>query len=580
MTSRDRNYRVAPLIFIIIIAISLLLSIPTWKHAAASPPIQTMRLATQDSYIDPSRPKDILGLRPYINASAGPSNQSIIFLKFDLSGLPPRALVINVTLTLWLVNSTQTVGDQIGAYGESNNSWLQSSLTYENAPRSNITLSPLDTQLAAFPTTTWNVTALVRPLIGVNSTINTPATIVLQHSGPPPITPSMVLFRSTENGSQQPTLTVSYKKYASKTNLSPYTTTLSTIYNTPVVLSAVSEIVVNATLNLPANDGITAIQFSADNNRTWSNIISGPPDSTGTVVAIWIPPVAGTYFIRSTWSGDAFTDNSTSQEEKLIVAPASTSTSIIVSASAIGYGNQTLIIATLRPQLSEGIMRVEKSTDSGVNWVQLFSVTPVNGVAFQSFSPPLTGNYLFRATWLGDNNYNASSSTWAGLVVSKAPTTLTFSVSQTILDVRSSNLVSGFLKATGGAAISGAKVVIQISPSSSSSQSPVFTDFTTLTTGIDGSFAFPWIPQTNGTYQLRAYFAGNPNYNTSYSRVLAVLVGVPIFPTAGQIGLISGLLGFFIGLGLSFLIRFRRSVGVKRRQRYGGTKTKGEQPQR
>lgn len=547
-----------------------------WSHPVSAAPSTLALTAIEDTYTDPRFPSANFGGYSYLNYSVTNSSQTYVWLKFDISGLPPSSQVLNVTMSLYLLGASSSfpgyqpkTDGQVGAFNASN-AWSELTLTNNTAP--GVSKNSTDVKVVGVPGTySWNVTKIIKPMIGKSSR----ATIVLHHNGTLPKTPPypLLLFQSKDaNTPPLPTLTVLYRKNPSA--ISTFLEPSRTIFGSPVIINATLRI--NGTR--PAfQTGTTAIQFSID-NLTWSNIVAGPPGTNGTNIALWFPPVATSYYIRSTWSGDLLTQSSISPVQLLTVAKATTTTSILLSASTISYANQILVIATLRPQLSEGIMRVEYSTDYGANWAELFSLVPVNGFAFQSFPPSMTGNYLFRATWLGDANYNASSSAPVSLTVTTAPTSLTLSVSQVALGIGSSVVVSGFLRASGGTAISGGKVTIQAGLVSS--QPIVFANLTSISTGIDGSFLFPWVPQTNGTYLVRAYFPGTNNYELSISRTQQVLVGLQVFPTASEIGLISGFIGFFIGLGVSFLVRFRRQVTVKRRQRYGGAKTRGEQTPR
>ncbi len=550
--------RLACLSMILLVSLTVLADASHWSPSTAASTLPITRTVAEDSYIDPWHPSTIWGLSNLLNASSSPSNISTaIFLKFDLLGLPPSSQV-NATLSLSLINSSSVIGDKIAAFAESNFAWSENSLTYTNAPRANISSIPYDAKFANPSSTTWNVTGIVQPLIGVKTTV----TIVLHHFGPAPASSTLLLFKSKEWGNSQPTLTITYRK-----NPSSITTLLiptKTVFGSPVII--------NSTVRPALETGTVAIQFSLD-NLTWSNVDAKPPGANGTVITLWFPPGATTYYIRSTWSGDLLTENATSRIQLLTVTKASTTTSVFLGASGISYGNQTLVIATLRPQLSEGVMRAEYSVDAGGNWAELFSGVPVNGIIFQQFIPSSTGIYLFRAKWLGDANYNASSSLLESLTVAKARTALTLSVSPVIVTVGSSSLVSGFLKIAGGTSISGAKVTLQIRSASISTAS-VFTNLTTLTTDIDGSFFLPWVPQSNGTYELRVYFSGTNVYQTSSSRIQDVRVELQVFPTTSQIGLISGFIGLIIGLGLSYVVRVRRKVVVKRKQRYGSVKAR------
>jgi hypothetical protein len=567
MRASTRSAPQACLLLSILIVFSLV-EFTSLNPLNATSPVVFSRTPSDDTYIDPWNNGTAWGLSSILNATTDSTNRTtMIFLKFDLSGLPSNTLVrvINITLTLTLTSSPLQKADTLAVYGESNNTWAENTLKYPAAPFRNISSIPNDPKTVVSGSTIWNITNLVEPQLGIKNATS----LVLHHYGPTPTSTTMLLFSSKE-GNPPPTLVVTYRK-----NPSSITTLLipgQSIFGYPVII--------NATLNPAMQTGTIAIQFSTD-NLTWSNIQSQAPGSNGTVIALWFPPVATTFSIRSTWSGDSFTQNAISPVKVLNVAKAPTTTSLILSASEIGFGNQTLVIANIRPQLSEGVMLIEYSATFGADWSQLFSGAPTNGIAFQSFIPTITGTYLFRARWLGDANYVASSSPDTPLTVLKGGTTLSLSVSPIAVPVGSTAVISGLLRASGGGALSEKTVVLQIGKTpTSSSGTTIFSNLTALTTDIDGTFAYPWVADTNGTYTLRASFGGNSNYDSSTSRLQVVSVGVQLFPTASQAGLISGFIGFFIGLGVSFLVRFRRQVTVKRRQRYGGTKTKGEQSQR
>ncbi len=582
----------------LILMLSLVFSLFDWGASLAAGPATLTRVALENSYVDPRFPSAVFGGSPYLNYSVNnmpATNQTYIFTKFDVSNLPSALQIINITVTLGLLTADNAFAtynlkadSRVGAFNASN-AWSENTLTFNNSP--SIAPSPVDIQAVATPGTyIWNVTSLIKPMI----TKTTRATIVFHHSGtlPPPTGPfPLLLFQSKDAASTlaaRPALTITYRKNPVSIHLSingsingsilPSKTT----FGSPVIIQATVKVIVNGTPQPAPPTGTVAIQFSTD-SITWSDIVNVPPGTNGTVIALWFPPVATPplYYIRASWSGDLFIQSAVSAVQQLTVAKGSTATAIILSASTIGFGNQTLVIASITPQLSEGVMVVEYSTNFGANWAQLFFGAPVNGISFQPFIPSVTGTYLFRARWLGDANYNASSSSNTQLTVSKAPTTLTLSVSQASIPIGSTAIISGFLRAAGGSAVSNARLTIQIEPApGTTSGATTFTTLTNVTTDIDGSYVFPWMPQTNGTYLLRSNFDGTNTFTLSTSRTQTVSVGLQLFPTTSEIGLISGFSGFFIGLAVSFLVRFRRQVTVKRRQRYGGTKTKGEQTQR
>ncbi len=101
-----------------------------------------------------------------------------------------------------------------------------------------------------------------------------------------------------------------------------------------------------------------------------------------------------------------------------------------------------------------------------------------------------------------------------------------------------------------------------------------------LTTNPDGSYSLAWTPTLNDTYQIQAVYIGNVDYNSASSGILPLVVGLQVSPSVSEIGLLGAIIGFAAGLGVSFLVRFRSSVAAKRKQRYGGIKSKTEKQQK
>lgn len=528
------------------------------RNASAGTPIITRVTVTEDSWINPWYPGAAYGAQNVLNASTSPSNETtIIFLKFDLTSFPiqNQLILTNITLTLWLNSSSITVLDVLAAYYESNNTWSENTIKYANAPRNNISSTPFDPQDVAVNATTWNVTGIVAPRLGGI------VTIVLHHYGPVPGSNTFMPFRSKQAGSLMPTLTINYEKKTSQIATSVFPSGRA-VYGNPVLI--------NATLTPALTDGLISIQTSTD-GQTWSNIASSQPGANGSFIYLWIPPGAGNYYVRSTWSGDSYTTGSTSSVKALTVARASTAVSLILNSTTIDYGTPALVFVTLTPQLSEGTISTEYSTDGGLTYSSIFSAQPVNGFVFQPWFPPHAANYLLRARFIGNANYNASAISYGTLNVNISPVQLPISVSTVAAETGSSVLISGVLRTPAGTAIPGDTIQIMIRPAGTSWPLP----YATLTTGSDGSFAYPWVPHLNGTFEIAARYPGlSGAWAETFSRIITIHVGTSVFPTPGQIGLIGGALGFLLGLGASFLVRFRRSVSGRRRQRYGAAKTR------
>src|SRR5712692_163465 len=207
MRARSRTARQACLLIALLIGVSLV-EISLLNPITATSPAVFVRSVSEDTYIDPWNNGTAWGLADILNATTASSNRTtMIFLKFDLSGLPSNTLVkvINITLTLTLIASPLQKADVLGVYAESNNSWTENRLKYPIAPFRNISSTPYDPKLLSSGSTIWNITTLVEPKLG--ATIS----LVVHHFGPASPSTTMLLFSSRE-GNFPPTLTVTYRK--------------------------------------------------------------------------------------------------------------------------------------------------------------------------------------------------------------------------------------------------------------------------------------------------------------------------------------------------------------------------------
>lgn len=99
---------------------------------------------TDDTYVDSSQPNSNYGGQVYLqidnystqesvlNQTQTVTDDSIVWLKFDLSFVPEGAVIDEATLQLWKEFASETF--KVVAQSCSDNSWTESALTYSNMP--------------------------------------------------------------------------------------------------------------------------------------------------------------------------------------------------------------------------------------------------------------------------------------------------------------------------------------------------------------------------------------------------------------------------------------------------------------
>jgi hypothetical protein len=176
---------------------------------------------------------------------------------------------------------------------------------------------------------------------------------------------------------------------------------------------------VSSQLSPAFSDGTATLQYSTD-EVNWINVASGTP-STGYYSYNWIPPHAGTYYLRAVWSGNANYGGNTSSTITLTVNPAPTSLTTILSANTITYGTSVTITVSMAPALQGRNVTIQYSDDS-ITWYTLdLGTTDSAGQNASSWTPPAQGVYYIRSTWYGDTDYLGANSPSQKLTVEWAP---------------------------------------------------------------------------------------------------------------------------------------------------------------
>ncbi len=257
-------------------------------------------------------------------------------------------------------------------------------------------------------------------------------------------------------------------------------------------------------------------------------------DATGHATSDpYTPLVAGSYFFKAVYLGDAnyvgASEGSTQSQsgdtaEPLQVEKPTPTVTTELSATTITLGGSVTDMVTVTGLASPfpmptGTVEFQVSSDGGATWT-LFSTKTLdaNGQATSdSYTPLAAGNYLFRAVYSGDSNYNGAQSgdNAEPLAVAKFTPTVTTTLSATSITLGGSvtdtavvtGLPSPFPVPTG-------TVQFQVSTNGGST----WTTFSTKTLDASGSaVSDPYTPASAGTFLFRAVYSGDSNYNGAQS---------------------------------------------------------------
>jgi hypothetical protein len=165
-----------------------------------------------------------------------------------------------------------------------------------------------------------------------------------------------------------------------------------------------SKVTITAAMSQVLQGKSVTIQSSID-STTWYNLSSGTTNSAGQYSYLWAPD-AGSYYLRSTWSGDTNYHGATSTSQQLTVNRAATSTMCMLSSDSINYGANVTVAGTVSVVVNDETMTLQYSADN-LTWNNISSGTPSTGSYSFNWSPPALGTYYVRAVWSGDQNYQA-----------------------------------------------------------------------------------------------------------------------------------------------------------------------------
>ena len=170
---------------------------------------------------------------------------------------------------------------------------------------------------------------------------------------------------------------------------------------------------ITSSITPPLSEGLVTVEYSPD-KISWTQIDLSVP-SEGSYSVAWTPQSAGTYYVRTSWSGTENCLGSTSPEQTLIVDKAPTSLQLSVFPETVQIDPQIQdeanveVSGSLTPALAGIDVTITYTRPDGTT-TTVTTTTTSAGEFSDAVSLDQGGNWSVSASWAGNTNYVASSS--------------------------------------------------------------------------------------------------------------------------------------------------------------------------
>ena len=165
----------------------------------------------------------------------------------------------------------------------------------------------------------------------------------------------------------------------------------------------------------PPLEGVTVTIECKREGEEWREIAKVITEADGSFSYRWTPERGGTYLIRASWEGTMSYKGAVSAEVTLIVARAATSITISVDRTRVLLGESIVVSGLLKCEFTGRVMAgykiiVQMITPEG----KVFNYTAITddeGRYRITIMLDVVGNWIIRAIWPGDTDYESSMST-------------------------------------------------------------------------------------------------------------------------------------------------------------------------
>jgi len=266
------------------------------------------------------------------------------------------------------------------------------------------------------------------------------------------------------------------------------------------------------------------LQRSTD-NVTYTNVTTNVTDANGTYQFSKNESAAGTYYYRTTYDGDASYNNATSNIVSVnVTGPPTTPTTLTATAPSTAYVTRNFTIngtlaASDGTRLPFATITLQSNASGTWNNVTTTSTDAAGNYQFSN-NESSAGTYYYQTIYAGSASYANATSNTVSVQVTTIPTQLSAAANLTSVAINAPFTVNGTLNTTDGAAIAGATVQLQ------KNLSGTWTNVTgeTNITDSNGAYSISTSESAAGTYQYRAFYAGNDTYSNATSNTVTVAV--------------------------------------------------------
>ncbi|MEM2027468.1 MAG: PQQ-binding-like beta-propeller repeat protein [Candidatus Bathyarchaeia archaeon] len=190
---------------------------------------------------------------------------------------------------------------------------------------------------------------------------------------------------------------------------------------------------------------------------------------------------------------------------------------ISLSQTRVNVGSTVIVSGKLSPDRLNVPIIIQRRNVSETTWRTLASVlTNATGHYTYSWIPDTAGSFELRAIWEGDAYALPSQSSTQTITIELSSSTLSISISQTRTKVGSTVIIEGNLSP----ARSGASIMIQWRGEGETT----WRTLATVTTDAAGHYAYNWRTESEGSFELRAYWGGDISTLASQSDTLLITV--------------------------------------------------------
>ncbi|MEM3465833.1 MAG: hypothetical protein QW566_05100, partial [Candidatus Jordarchaeales archaeon] len=152
----------------------------------------------------------------------------------------------------------------------------------------------------------------------------------------------------------------------------------------------------------PGLDVTVKLRFTCPNGSEVSKSVSAP---YGAFTHVFKPDSPGYWSIRATWEGNDQYEGCVSNTVGIVVRT-TVSLQVIAAPSITGVGGTIIVYAGTSPRLAHRFLTISYFSNRTMAWRMVGTFeTSAEGFVACVFTPGETGEYVFRAEWVGDPAY-------------------------------------------------------------------------------------------------------------------------------------------------------------------------------